>query len=157
MSKDGRLMLSNVQPLRCLVYRNRVWVNRKAKNQTNLISYQCFVCSHFSLMVEVNSINNLLLAILHNFPNGASNHVTGRKWSDGKAVPFPCRVKRKMRSIGICDKHKQAWPLSRPNRAATNSPFRLTIWEYFSCWILSKAQSTSSRVKSVKSSLLFRD
>lgn len=41
--------------------------------------------------------------------------------------------------------------------APLNPPFRLTIWEYFSCCILSKALSTSSSVKSVKSSLLFRD
>lgn len=46
--------------------------------------------SHFSLVVEVHSVNNLLLSILHNFPNCSSDHVTSWERGDGKAVTFSC-------------------------------------------------------------------
>lgn len=61
--------------------------------------------SHLSLVVEVHSINNLLLPILHNFPNSASNHVTSWKRSDGETMPFPCQVIKKedMKHIGTGD------------------------------------------------------
>ncbi len=46
ISNEGRLMLSNVQPLRCLEQRNSV----KYVINRNPSSYECFVCSHISLL-----------------------------------------------------------------------------------------------------------
>lgn len=50
-----------------------------------------FKCSHFSLVVKVHSVNNLLLSILHNFPNCSPNHVTRWERGDGKTVTFSCQ------------------------------------------------------------------
>ena len=47
--------------------------------------------SHLSFVVEVHRVNNLLLPILHNLPDGPSDHVTSRKWSDGQTMSFPCK------------------------------------------------------------------
>lgn len=110
-------------------------------------------CSHFSFVVKVHGVNNLLLSILHNFPNCSSNHVTSWERGNGKAVTFSCQERNiQHKTISLADSLGDFLP-----SALLNPPFRLTIWEYFSCCILSKALSTSSSVKSVKSSLLFRD
>lgn len=45
---------------------------------------------HLSLVVEVHSIDNLLLSVLHDLPDGAADHVTGWKGSDGQTVSFAC-------------------------------------------------------------------
>jgi len=50
---------------------------------------------HLSLVVEVHRIDNLLLSVLHDLPDGASDHVTGWQGSDGQAVSFPCPRIRK--------------------------------------------------------------
>lgn len=46
--------------------------------------------SHFSFVVEVYGVNNLLLSVLYNFPNCSSDHVTSRERGDGKAMTFSC-------------------------------------------------------------------
>lgn len=48
-------------------------------------------CLHFSFVVKVHSVNNLLLSILHNFPNCPSNHVTSWERGDGKTMSFSCQ------------------------------------------------------------------
>lgn len=50
-------------------------------------------CLHFSFVVKVHSVNNLLLSIFNNFPNGPSDHVTSWKGCDGEAVTFTCKIK----------------------------------------------------------------
>lgn len=62
---------------------------------------------HFSFVVEVHSINNLLLSVLHNFPNRASDHVTSWKRSDGETVSFPCQVKTEILNTLVSVIHKQ--------------------------------------------------
>lgn len=115
MSKEGRLMLSSVQPLRWLEKRKHSkkkgheLATKKRKFHFQLMF--C-LCSHLSLMVEVHSINDLLLPVLHNFPNSASDHVTSGKRSDGKAVSFPCRVNRKIQNTLVFVIHKQGWLLT---------------------------------------------
>ena len=47
-------------------------------------------------MVEVHSIDNLLLSVFDYLPDGATDHVSSWKGSDGQAVPFPCRGKGKV-------------------------------------------------------------
>lgn len=124
------------------------------KKRASKVSNYLHLYLHFSLVVEVHSINNFLLPILDNFPNGSSNHVSSWKRSDGKTVSLPCEAERNTIFIIACPWLSVTLLVMSCGQL---SPFRFTIWEYFNCWILSKALSTSSRVKSVNSSLLFRD
>ena len=93
ISKDGRLMLSNVHPLRWL--KQSKTVNKlRTKLRIHFLCALC-LCLHFSLVVKVHSIYNFLLPILDNLPNGASNHVSSWKRSDGKTMPLSCRYMEK--------------------------------------------------------------
>lgn len=67
-------------------------INKTSWYNFNFI-YRWFLSHlHLPLVVEIHSIDDLFLSVLHYFPYSATDHVTRRKWGDGQTVTFSCSL-----------------------------------------------------------------